>query len=430
MLAHDAVAVFSQYVGIVALVLMGLAQVISTRLRGVEAVFGPLDRAYVLHKWIGIGALAAILFHDTVDAEVAALGPDGLLEEIGETLGELSLYGILVLIVITLVTFVPYHHWRRTHKFMGAFFAAGAVHFMLEAKPFTLGSGLGIYTLFWCVLGVAAYAYTLLPYGLVRGRNRYRVEAVEPEGDSLAVTLAPEGRGIRHRAGQFLFLQITEPALSEVHPFTISAAPADDRRLRCTIRPLGDWSTRLGAELRPGMTARVEGPFGHFGAVPPSARQIWIAAGIGVTPFVALAAEAAGRVDLFYSVRRREDAAHLAELEALSASRPGFTLHLVETSSMPRLSAAAIHAAAGPLEDAQVLYCGPRPLRDALMADLVAQGLPAAAFHYEHFDIRSAYDVVQLAEHAWTRIGPTLRAGARAARRGLASVNSRRTPEG
>ena len=95
--ARDPIAVLSQYFGSVALILMGLSQLMATRWPGVETVFGGLDRVYVLHKWLGVGALAMILLHDTIDAEMSGLDPVAFLEEIAETFGELSLYGILIL---------------------------------------------------------------------------------------------------------------------------------------------------------------------------------------------------------------------------------------------------------------------------------------------------------------------------------------------
>lgn len=76
---RDAVALFSLYLGMSALIAMAISQLISTRVAPVEWIFGGLDRAYVLHKWLGIGALAAILLHDTIDADMTGLGRETLL---------------------------------------------------------------------------------------------------------------------------------------------------------------------------------------------------------------------------------------------------------------------------------------------------------------------------------------------------------------
>ncbi|MEO1491308.1 MAG: ferric reductase-like transmembrane domain-containing protein [Pseudomonadota bacterium] len=62
------IALFSQYLGILALIAMAFAQLIATRWPGIEATFGPMDQSYRIHKWLGLGAMAAILLHDTISA--------------------------------------------------------------------------------------------------------------------------------------------------------------------------------------------------------------------------------------------------------------------------------------------------------------------------------------------------------------------------
>ena len=115
----DTLALFSQYLGLAALILMACGQILSIRVRGIEAIFGGLDRVYVLHKWAGILAMIAILLHDTIDADMSGLGRETALNDLAETLGEFSLYGLLILVVVSVATFIPYHLWRWTHKAMG-----------------------------------------------------------------------------------------------------------------------------------------------------------------------------------------------------------------------------------------------------------------------------------------------------------------------
>ncbi|MCJ8301049.1 MAG: ferric reductase-like transmembrane domain-containing protein, partial [Pseudomonadales bacterium] len=73
---YSSSAIFSQYIGSLALILMAFSQLFATRMPGLESIFGGLDRIYVIHKWIGIIAMAAILLHETVDAEIDELGPE------------------------------------------------------------------------------------------------------------------------------------------------------------------------------------------------------------------------------------------------------------------------------------------------------------------------------------------------------------------
>ena len=104
--------------------------------------FGGLDRIYVQHKWLGISAMGLILLHDTIDAEMRG-ARENFLSELGETLGELSLYGLLILVTISLLTFVPYPLWKWSHKSVGAFFAFSALHFFWVPRPFELAEPLG-----------------------------------------------------------------------------------------------------------------------------------------------------------------------------------------------------------------------------------------------------------------------------------------------
>ena len=107
---HDSLATISQYLGSVSLILMGIVQFMATRFRGIEAIFGSMDRVYALHKWLSVTAILFAAIHDTVDADMEGLGSDTFLTDVAETMGELGFYGLLVLGIITLITFIPYHY--------------------------------------------------------------------------------------------------------------------------------------------------------------------------------------------------------------------------------------------------------------------------------------------------------------------------------
>ncbi|WP_261842034.1 ferredoxin reductase family protein [Aliamphritea ceti] len=399
---YDTGALFSQYIGIAALVLMGISQLLATRMRWLEWVFGGLDRIYVLHKWIGIAAMAAVLIHDTVDAEIDGLGQETWLVDLAETLGELSLYGLLILVVISIATFVPYHLWRKTHKFMGAMFVCGAFHYVFMLKPFELQSLLGMYALGFCVLGILCYLYTLMPFTWMTGRYAYQVVNREVQGSALALTLKQEGRAVKHQSGQFAFLSFADQQLDEPHPFTISQAPDQQGNLRFTVKALGDYTRQLKRKAEPGMRVYVSNAYGHFRRVPDVQAEVWIAAGIGITPFLAWAQDkkCSTPVELFYCVRELNEAAHLEELQSIVDKRPELSLHLIETSVRGRLSADDICGSLqASLDEVRVYYCGPKPMRESLLQQLGARGLRNSRFHYEVFELRSGIGLRKLA--AW-----------------------------
>ncbi|MEO1537281.1 MAG: ferric reductase-like transmembrane domain-containing protein [Pseudomonadota bacterium] len=246
----DKIALFSQYLGLAALILMTWGQVLSTRLRGIETVFGGMDRVYVLHKWVGIIAMVALLLHDTIDADMRGLGRETALNELAETLGEVSLYGLLILVVISVATFIPYHLWKWTHKAMGSMFAAGAFHFFFIMKPFAMSDPTGLYTGFFCLAGLAAYIWMLWPETL-RPSYGYEIANLQTTGDALAITLFPKGKPLRPRPGQFGVLQFTGAGKAEPHPFSFSKID-EDGSLRVSIKALGDFTGSLKQTVQVG----------------------------------------------------------------------------------------------------------------------------------------------------------------------------------
>ncbi|PSL19471.1 ferredoxin reductase family protein [Shimia abyssi] len=396
----DQTALFSQYLGLAALILMAWGQILSTRLPGIEALFGGLDRVYVLHKWAGIIAMAAILLHDTIDAEMRGLGRETALTELAETLGEISLYGLLILVVISIATFIPYHLWKWTHKGMGALFAFGAFHFVFIMKPFAMSDPAGLFTGAFCVAGIAAYAWMLLPERLRPSRG-YEIAALDQTGGALAITLKPRKKGIKPLPGQFGVLRFTGAGKGEPHPFSFSAIEPDGT-LRVTIKALGDFTYGLGKSLKTGQEVQVQGPFGRF-RLAGKKRQVWVAGGIGITPFLAWANAldaSAPQVDLFYCVKSRGAAPHLDELEKIAKSKSNFNLHVIASGEGKRLSADMIaDAVNGDLASAKVSFCGPTTLREALRTGLRRHGVTPRNFHFEEFEFRTGIGLKRLA--AW-----------------------------
>lgn len=159
----DTSALFSQGIGMAALVLMAWGQILATRIRALRVVFGKYGQVYALHKWAGIAAMVALLLHNGIDPELRSMIGDGRFSDIAEGLGEFSFNGLLILVGLSMVRFIPYRIWKMTHKAMGAFFALGALHFFFIPKPFGLMDPVGLFTGLFCLAGMMAYAWTLTP---------------------------------------------------------------------------------------------------------------------------------------------------------------------------------------------------------------------------------------------------------------------------
>jgi predicted ferric reductase len=404
---RDPVAVFSQYLGSAALILMGINQFIATRSPGLETIFGPLDRVYVLHKWLGVTAMVALGLHDIIDAEMDGLR-GGALSDIAEDIGEVSLYGLLILALASVITFIPYHLWKWSHRLIGIFFFLGAFHFFFIEKPFSNTAPLGLYVSAFCLLGIVSYVWMSLLRPMAPRGHGYKVSSVKHLGGLTEVELTPKGRGLKHKAGQFAFLSIKGSGLSEEHPFTLSSAPNSERILRFSVKDLGDYTRRLRRKLKEGVDATVSGPFGHFSM--PSGRdpQVWVGAGVGITPFLAFAeslkTREAGPVKLYYCVRESDDIPYAVDLERTAEQVGNLELVIVNSAEGVRLTPERIASdLGGDLSRAHVFFCGPTAMRKALKSGLVLNGIRASRFHFEEFEMRTGIGLNTLAAWIWDK---------------------------
>ncbi|MEP3047441.1 MAG: ferredoxin reductase family protein [Roseibium sp.] len=400
---RDPIAVFSQYLGSASLILMGINQFLATRAPGIETIFGPLDRIYVLHKWLAVVAISALGLHDIIDAEMNGLR-GGPLSDIAEDVGEVSLYGMLILGLASVITFIPYHLWKWSHRFIGVFFILGAFHYFFIEKPFSNIDPLGFYISAFCIVGIFSYLWLALVRPMAPRGHGYRISSVKHLGGLTEIEMKPEGRGLKHKAGQFAFLSIKESGLSEEHPYTLSDAPNASRTLRFSIKDLGDYTDRLRHNVTEGMDANVSGPFGHFSMPKGRDPQVWIGAGVGITPFLAFAESLkdteTGPVKLYYCVREREDIPYAIDLERVAEEVGTLELIIVNSAEGIRLTAERIVSdLGGDVGSAHVFFCGPAAMRKALKSGLVLKGLRASRFHFEEFEMRTGIGLNRLA--AW-----------------------------
>jgi predicted ferric reductase len=366
--------VVGEAAGSTAVMLFATALVLATRARWLERFFGGLDRVYRAHRRAGTWGFAFLALH------VAAV-PWTLASPGGAPSGLIAAAGFAVLVVLCVVRRVRYAAWRRSHRLVGVFFLVSIAHALLVDQIVDAAPGPFLLLSAAYVAGAIAYGHTLVLARFVRPRRAYLVRTVRRlDPATVEVTLSPRGRRLAFRPGQFAFVTFHQRGLREPHPFTVSSAPSEEA-LRLTIRTAGRFTARVHRELEPGRRATVEGGYGapaHAGGRP---RQIWVAGGIGITPFLScLRAGGPGRrVDLFYVVRRAEDALFRSELEGYG----GLRLHLVVTSDSGRPTAERIAATVGRLEDVDVHLCGPEPMTTGLAAGFRRLGVPATAIHLE-----------------------------------------------
>jgi predicted ferric reductase len=321
----------------------------------------------------------------------------------GAPIGMGVFYGFIVIVFITLSPRLPifdrlirlaYHRWRWIHRLIGLFFVGAYIH-MLLVNPLVLSAPVpfAYMTLFYA-LGVGSYLYTELATARLRPRPRHTVERVTRlNGNTVEVALRPQQQKLPFRAGQFLFVSFdNDKTLRESHPFTISSAPGEDL-LRLSIKASGDYTGYLNQHLREGMSARVEGPYGLFNYRTGGREQVWVAGGIGITPFLSWARDFSGAedyiIDLFYSVRSREEALFLDELNDICLRHPFFRVYPVFSVQDGNLTLERITRVCGPdLRSRHIYLCGPIKMMYAFESMFRKVNVPAGQIHYEEFNFK------------------------------------------
>jgi len=390
--------------------LMSLVMMLALRPRWIEAPLGGMDKAYHLHKWAGILAIATGAAHWLLklassplkaligsasrparDATLAALaGSRGLAKDMGEW----ALYVLLAMLAITLWRRFPYHAWRLLHRAMPVLFLALVFHACALTPAFYWLRPTGV--MLALLMAGGAWAALVALAGRIGRRRKFAgtvVSVVRRADDVLEIACDPGPAWPGHQAGQFAFLTLDRR--EGAHPFTIASAASapQTRRIVFQVKALGDYTRRLADRLQAGRAVTIEGPYGRFErpASTSGTPQIWVAGGIGITPFLAwleaLQADpgSAPRAHLHYCVRDRTTDPFVDQLHALCAPLPGIRLHVHSASDGEILSAEALGLEGG---NGEVWFCGPTGLSQALRRGLRRLGHARVRFHQEAFEMR------------------------------------------
>lgn len=397
--------------GLLAIALMSLTMMLATRPAWLERPLGGLDRIYRTHKWAGILAVSFAGMHwliemgDDVVKSLAGRGGRPAEEHYSgwvkgmrhaaEEVGEWAIYVVIAMVVITLWRRFPYKFWRYLHRAMPALYLLLVFHTAWLAPVEWWNQPVGL--LLGALLVGGSIAAGLSLSGLI-GRTRLStgtIIAIRSPAPDVTEVVCELGSGWRgHRAGQFAF--VTFDRHEGHHPFTIASADQGDGRVTFMIKALGDYTRNLAHRLAPGQPVSVEGPYGRFDFTRSrtDTRQIWVAGGIGVTPFLAWLEslrsqpDRAPKAELHYCTRNADNDAAVARLQALSAELPSIRLHVHDDSKGQLLTATQLGNRQDQGRRTDIWFCGPAGLGAALRDGLRDSWHGRFRFHQEVFEMR------------------------------------------
>lgn len=386
-----------EVIGSINIVLMACSLVIAARPKWAEPYFGGLDKMYMTHRHTSTAALLLIFVH-VLTVPISLTG-----WVLGNYLAVVAFIGIVSIALVSLSPRIPflnsitggtYEGWKKLKRYIGIFFILGFIHSLTIGNPLDAFIAINFVQIFF-IIGSVAYLYIEVFGRFLKKYVPYTVEAVDhPNSITTEVILRAKGDPIeKQRAGQFIFIRFpNSQTLDESHPFTISSAPHEDV-LRLTIKGSGDFTRALITDLKPGMDATIEGAYGMFDYKTGGKKQIWIAGGIGLTPFLSFIRDMNGNtdhdIDFYYTIRHRDEALFYNELVAAAQKNPRLTLHIRFSATGGSLTVEEIvRDAGGSLNGHHVYICGPYPMIQAFERKFISLGLPTKHIHFEEFNFR------------------------------------------
>jgi predicted ferric reductase len=397
--------------------------VLGARFRPVDAYFGGLDKMFAFHRRLGEVAFALVACHALlIVASRASVSASTALALFSPAAGVIVLAGVGALalagvtLCFTLFARLGHEVFVYMHRMFGVAFALATLH-MLGTPGTPLSLPVSVYLAVLSTAGLVSWGYRSLFADVLVRRRDYVVTRVNQLGPRVVeIAMSPATERLRYLPGQFIYVTFYSSAFSarfhpvavrnegpsavvtlrpgdardQFHPFSLTSSPTE-RDLRITVKAVGTFTAALPS-LDRGARARVEGPYGAFSHVRTANRnQVWIAGGIGITPFLSMARSLGPSdghdVDLYYGVKDRSEAYFLDELTAIADAGSGLRLFLVPEDEQGFMTAALIHELTGDVAARDAFICGPPGMIDALRAQLEAGGVPRKQIHFEKFSL-------------------------------------------
>ncbi len=371
--------------------------ILGARLRFIEPLFGGLDKLYIAHRVIGGTAILLILLHPIFLSFRIWISSFGEILHMWSPFGPFYLQmGILAFVVAMLATVVTYwvkvkhQTFIRIHALLGWVIIPSMLHVFLSQGAIAGNEPLRKYMLVLSLLGLLTFMYHTVFGKWLMKKYKYKIIRVKKLGDNIAeIYLRPMLRPISYSPGQVAFVSIKDPSVDEEsHPFALTQHH-NSRVTSIVVKDLGDWTAKMPM-LQKGSTVYLEGPHGTFSYKnTDNKKQVWIAGGIGVTPFLAMARSLRKNskldIDMFYCTRTKAEAVFFKELHKIANKHNHFRLIGVCEESEGFITADTIEKLTPDLKERDVFICGPPIMMQTLQQQLLQKGLFDIQIHFDDF---------------------------------------------
>ena len=386
-----------QILGLVGMTLFSINLILAGRFKFLDKYFKGLDKVYANHHKFGAIAFSMLLFHPlflVVKYAIVSLRDAGLFfvpfVDIYITWGIISLILMIILLAITFYTNFKYQIWKFTHKFMTLAFVFAILHTFYISSDISRNNFLRYYIFTLAFIGLVMSVRKAFLDRVFIKKFKYKVRNTNKlNQDIVEVEMEPLNQRMIFVPGQFAFFSFLGKGVSaESHPFSMSSS-IKENNLKIIAKNLGDYTDDL-KDLKSGDRVLIDGPYGNFSYKKVNNKnQIWIAGGIGITPFLSMIKTLPSdyKVDLYYSVRENKDAIRVGELQEVARRNPNFRYKLWVTNDKGYINAGLVSSLSGSFNDKEIFLCGPTAFMQSLENQFTASGVDIKKIHYENFSL-------------------------------------------
>ncbi len=207
----------------------------------------------------------------------------------------------------------------------------------------------------------------------------------------------PRPAGFDFKPGQYMFVTVKVGDNELMHPFSISSSPTDADLIEFTKKlTTSEYSNRLRT-MKTGDWARIDGPYGKFTCECEFEKILFLAGGIGITPFYSIVKFCTDKhlptsLILFYGSRNEEEIAFKHELDSMEKNNTNLRVIYVLNEPPPGWTGKTgfvtpdmIKQEAPDFKDRIFYACGPPGMVTAMEKLVATLGLPEAQLRLERF---------------------------------------------
>lgn len=226
--------------------------------------------------------------------------------------------------------------------------------------------------------------------------GKFFVENIKWETEDTFTLCIKPIKKIKFKPGQFCFLRLNKNKLHARHPFTIASSP-EDNLLSFTIKNTGRF-TQTASKLKKGEEILIDGPFGTFVEKNHKKDLVFIAGGVGVTPFISmindhLSKDTKQNILLLYCSKTQKDIIFKKELDLTNKSWLK-VIHILSQENDQKsndnfeygyITKEILQKYVKDLNNSNYYICGPKKMKDLVLMILTNLRVNKKNIYFEDF---------------------------------------------